>query len=439
MLQEIQLDILPQTFQDAIHITWKLGYRYVWIDSLCILQDDQDDWAYESSTMARIYSNSVLTIAALWGCDSDSGCFVERQPLEHQDCRIRDWVEGGLYVESNDERLLSNPERVNPAPLYYRAWVLQERLLSHRVLCYGPLQLHWECFKLQLDEMSPKRDPGTWGGPDNIKLSFKELERTRLPKAGDIYQQATCRYIYNRWSEIKMRYWCSDLTFESDVLVAFSGITTSMGKTIGMTNLYGLWAEFLALELLWSVNDLRNTVRSPTFPTWSWASVRGTDVRDFWCIEKWFEKDCRVQISVETIPSLGSLPDNQKCEPPRTLTLNGPIMSTALRHRPKTYGVTHYYPAKQPLAQLSVHYDHEILENREVYLSQIVVFHLKLDDPNIRFTDPLSSGLVLLPVEADSLTFQRVGTWDNVWERDAPGSVEDKGLKFSNSETILLV
>ena len=125
MLEEIQLDLLPQTFKDAIHITRKLGYHYIWIDSLCVLQDDQDDWAYESSTMNSIYSNSILTIAALWGHDSDWGCFSEREPLKQQHCRIGNWASGGIYVESSDNLLRDGGAfDFDQSPLCKRAWVL---------------------------------------------------------------------------------------------------------------------------------------------------------------------------------------------------------------------------------------------------------------------------------------------------------------------------
>lgn len=75
----IPFDRLPQTFQDAIKITRQLGHRYIWIDSLCIIQDskEQSDWRAESKIMGDIYEKSVCTIAALTGRSSSEGCFAE--------------------------------------------------------------------------------------------------------------------------------------------------------------------------------------------------------------------------------------------------------------------------------------------------------------------------------------------------------------------------
>lgn len=69
---------LPKTFQEAIALTRKLGVRYLWIDSLCIIQDDHHGWEVESAKMATIYSLSYLTIAATHAADSQQGCFSTR-------------------------------------------------------------------------------------------------------------------------------------------------------------------------------------------------------------------------------------------------------------------------------------------------------------------------------------------------------------------------
>jgi hypothetical protein len=58
------LENLPQTIRDAIEVTKKLGFRYLWVDALCILQDDQKDKRLEIEAMGNIYRNATLTVAA---------------------------------------------------------------------------------------------------------------------------------------------------------------------------------------------------------------------------------------------------------------------------------------------------------------------------------------------------------------------------------------
>lgn len=88
MTDGIDWSKLPKTFQGAIYVTRRLGFRYLWIDYLCIIQDSPEDWSKESGTMHAVYANCVLTIGASWGKDSGTGLFIERKPLYQQPCRI---------------------------------------------------------------------------------------------------------------------------------------------------------------------------------------------------------------------------------------------------------------------------------------------------------------------------------------------------------------
>ena len=78
-------DALPLTFKHALMITWQLDIRYVWIDSLCIIQDDGDDWKREAANMAGIYSGSYLTLAATSAANSSVG-FFESEPISYEVC-----------------------------------------------------------------------------------------------------------------------------------------------------------------------------------------------------------------------------------------------------------------------------------------------------------------------------------------------------------------
>jgi hypothetical protein len=152
MIKGIRIDELPQTFQDAITITRRLSIRYLWIDSLCIVQDSSEDWARQSSMMGKVYQNGYCNIAATGAPDGRTGCFLERDPMLAQKCRVKVEtplpkfdLKPGLYdlVPRNLwEHGLSN------GPLNKRAWVAQERILAPRMLHFASNQLFWECNEL---------------------------------------------------------------------------------------------------------------------------------------------------------------------------------------------------------------------------------------------------------------------------------------------------
>lgn len=90
------MGILSETFQDAITLTRQLRVQYIWIDSLCIVQDDRYDWETESATMAAVFQNAYLTIAASLAADS-SGCFSTRETITHFACFLNDAAESRNY------------------------------------------------------------------------------------------------------------------------------------------------------------------------------------------------------------------------------------------------------------------------------------------------------------------------------------------------------
>ncbi len=139
MCDGINLDELPRTFQDAIKFTRALDVRFLWIDSLCIIQDSVTDWAAEAGTMKDVYKHAFCNIAAP---DGRSGCFVEKDPQLSKVRRVQPENDSTLYDLVADELWLHN---VDKAPLNTRAWVVQERYLSPRILHCSRQQLFWEC------------------------------------------------------------------------------------------------------------------------------------------------------------------------------------------------------------------------------------------------------------------------------------------------------
>lgn len=160
---DFSISELPKSFRDAISITQTLGVKYLWIDSLCIIQDSVVDWRREAAAMGDIYRNSYCNIAATRALSSDQGCFADRDPSVVSPCTVSSaWtdripqtcliVEGQFFSQ------------VFGAPLNRRAWVVQERLLAPRVLHYAQEQLFWECHEFEACETFPHGLPLFLGG-----------------------------------------------------------------------------------------------------------------------------------------------------------------------------------------------------------------------------------------------------------------------------------
>ncbi|KAK7977124.1 hypothetical protein PG996_003195 [Apiospora saccharicola] len=139
---------IPKTYQDSIEICLELGTQYLWIDSVCIMQDDREDWQIESTRMADIYENSYITIAATKAKNGDAGLFSETrssfaaQPLPKQPS---DTASSTAYIRQKIRHDIGQGHPVaDRAPLLSRGWVFQERLLAPKVLHFCDVELVWE-------------------------------------------------------------------------------------------------------------------------------------------------------------------------------------------------------------------------------------------------------------------------------------------------------
>lgn len=264
------MECLPRTFQDAIIITRRLGYRLLWIDSLCILQDDEDDWKHEAASMGRVYGNSICTIAALGAVNSYEGCFAQRDPLRYHPCRLFATDESGPYAFPSSG-LDALHKSFKLAPLNKQGWTFQERLLSPRTLNYGAI-VTWECGEHFASESCPQ-------GHLDFGLTAKRRFHHSLSLMNSSQSFELSRF-FTDWAEIVYEYSQAEFTFDRDRYYALSGITSAIATSTGLRYICGLWSNFLRQGLLWfiipSYNDCRGKIWRLTryeMPSWSWSSV----------------------------------------------------------------------------------------------------------------------------------------------------------------------
>ncbi|KAH7035852.1 heterokaryon incompatibility protein [Microdochium trichocladiopsis] len=279
--QGVNLDRLPKTFHEAIQVTRKLGVRFLWIDSLCIMQDrdDQSDWLLEAAQMHKVYSHSFCNISAARAVDSSDGLFSRRDPRLSHNSDVRICVEGlgvsaesdyvhGTIVDSNFWRC-----GVSKCPLNTRGWVLQERLLSPRVLHFARDQLFWECREQSAAECYPDSLPPPIR--DDVLANFKGLDPAWRSNSSQTYGHASddLAFYQRIWNSIVETYSATRLTFESDKLIALSGVARYFASLMDDVYVVGMWRKGLAAGLLWYIAEREQTYGTP--PRRPEASVDG--------------------------------------------------------------------------------------------------------------------------------------------------------------------
>ncbi|KAH8594104.1 heterokaryon incompatibility protein-domain-containing protein [Bisporella sp. PMI_857] len=284
----ILVDSLPTSFQHAIELARRLEVRYIWIDALCILQNDQRDWEIEGSKMADIYQSSLLTIAMTNGSNPDQDC------LPKIEIDTIDSIQARLVYHFLDHFLPNSFY----FPLTERAWAFQERLLAPRVLHFGPHELFWECLSGEKCEC---------GRIVKFRVNKQDCSYLLIQEREDGPGVQLDRF----WRSIVEFYSNHNLTFKADRLPALAGIAAAMQNVRHGTYLAGLWSDSLALDLLWRPSADIGT-RLSSSPSWSWATIDGP-------VEYWpFSKDAQTNIKCEI--------EDFDCEP-EGISMTGRIKS----------------------------------------------------------------------------------------------------------------
>ncbi|KAH7363868.1 heterokaryon incompatibility protein-domain-containing protein [Rhexocercosporidium sp. MPI-PUGE-AT-0058] len=244
---------LPKTFQDAVEITRRLGFRYLWIDSLCIVQDDKEDWEIESGKMAAIYRESCLTIAATASADSSGGLFFSRWTSVRKHDQYRKVnvetfeyhrtfagtnfvVYARLKLRNGHEVIVHRYSAENPAPLLSRAWAYQERMLAPRILHVHMEELFWECQNDTLCECGEFR----WGQELTKQPAYNDSLSLKGKIACVMAPEVLAEDVHRLWFDIVQEYSQLALTKESDRLPALSGLASLLSQKLRTPYLAGL-------------------------------------------------------------------------------------------------------------------------------------------------------------------------------------------------------
>jgi hypothetical protein len=276
---------LSKTIQDAISIVRELGFRYLWIDVLCIIQDSESDWLNQSATMGDVFRSAVLTLAVADSKDHSEGIFRPRQaqcvrPIRFEDFRmsrrIRSWFdgEGCLYLIPGTQKVAQG---VRPrGPLDSRGWILQEQMLSPRILYYGRGELFWECIELSASESCPVSACLLSDDNSAESWAFRLLRKTISASADMAVAESR---VQDAWMEFVKNYSARTHTYQSDKFVAIEGILSSMGRIYDDPIVAGMWKRNLWRQLTWWMEAPQSgSNRSPRFtaPSWSWLNTQSS-------------------------------------------------------------------------------------------------------------------------------------------------------------------
>lgn len=303
--EEMPINSLPLFIQDTLVAAKALNYRYIWIDALCIIQDDPDDWDREAAKMRDVYANADLTISSLTakGCQEPlfhlRGLYTTRpipfdiwipkvKRQEWEDKTIHQYAIYPSYLVESDNYsyFTGNDEVVENIPITSRGWVLQEQILSTRMLYFGGNYLVWECLCLATPDIDPSRiiSPRT-----HIGLGVHNGQKRAVQGVTDPHN--ICHDLnfqpYGIWKSLLTRYTERHLTKPSDRIPAFLAVSKNLESAIGGEFIGGVWkGEKLLDSLAWNVESADS--KQAKAPSWSWASV--SQIIDFDFVRRgWYD------------------------------------------------------------------------------------------------------------------------------------------------------
>ena len=354
---------LPKTYQQAVNITRSLGLSFLWIDSICIIQEGGEDWQTESAKMADIYQNAELVVSADSGVNTDSGFLYDRSPTWHSPDRIELPARKGgpAYLTA----LVDPPDGLKmrhlpflEEPIFRRAWCLQEGLSAKRLIRFAKDEVHWECNTCVSCECG-------WSTQAETEVEFRAETEAETDQQNDkfndkirarrgrkqIFHYALARSISTKvlsgvWVELISEYSRRSLGVELDRLPAIAGIAKQMASPLLGDYLAGIWRKQLPGALLWSRvrsihEDTDAEFRRPVeyrAPSWSWPSVLGPIASRGEGVDAVYEADVlSAECRVEGLNPYG-------CVSAGSLALSAIVFNARLQPRTESHSKLHGEP-----------------------------------------------------------------------------------------------
>ncbi|KAL8371213.1 hypothetical protein RB595_001183 [Gaeumannomyces hyphopodioides] len=253
-----------RTIVHAMAATRRLGCQHLWVDALCIKQDDEANIIFNTGRMDTIYAEAWVTIMAVAGANADAGLPGEMPEVPRQNRQMRVAVGEGLVVAN---MLDTDEEDINRTTWNARAWTYQERLFSTRMLIFTEIQVYYRCHlrcswreELHMDKDEDIKIAAIETFDRRYPLDFKESDLF------DIYGTAVAEYTKRT------------LTNEGDRIRGFQGVLNRLQVPMRCWFFQGIPTSAFIDGLLWTLvpgDDKAGSRRMAKFPSWSWAGWRG--------------------------------------------------------------------------------------------------------------------------------------------------------------------
>ena len=281
LMTKLEVKMLPQTILDAIEVTKALGFEYLWVDALCIMQDSakaaaRDDMNQELTSMDQVYNNATMTIVAACAPSVEDG-FLKDRPSSGQSqfdvpCRLHP---NQFFVVHTREHIMYDDSR---EPINKRAWTFQEQLLSPRLLIYASHTLQWRCRTLTCNLGGSYHSPIPSAAPRLPSMQNLLPDDLQRKKEGRQLGPDVPHSTLQHWLNIVTNYSLRKSSLPSDKLPALSALAIFYAPIFGPGYFAGIWSRYAVQQLCWRNPDSRFFfTRPPKYraPSWSWAALDG--------------------------------------------------------------------------------------------------------------------------------------------------------------------